>query len=588
MAAMEDKTQSLEGTSPNVNNSDRHLQPNNENNTQTRKFSLYEQSREERIKENLQRMQQLGLKDLSNSLLNSNPHLSSRRGRRRIGSKPPVTPLSTPLPPSAPSRRSSRLQNTTPVSYSEVVLSKKDELFEDLELKLKNSEVYTEEHEKLLGSTERSWTLFVDGCGSDGRRIYDSVKGKTCHQCRQKTLGHRTHCSKCNMVQGQFCGDCLYMRYGEHVLEALENPNWVCPVCRGICNCSLCRQAKGWAPTGSLYRKISQMGFKSVAHYLIQTRRVQTNIEKNPDSVDQVSAKRSLSFPAVELPSEESSQADQAVTPAPQSGEDGLSSEKKENNAYPAPNPSIIHENSARKPLLFSKSELEFEKGESIEINPDVHGQLGVLKPDAGNKRDDEFKCELENELTFTDKEPNDSPVTLERGPSKKHAFCVEPSPDSIAGRLRQRRGKDSSHNDETMEVIYKVKQDVNHVASGKKLVKQREMHDTHTIEGGAYIASEGSPKLTKRSVSAMEHSPDAERLKQRRKQGKGHDIDKQGLPGANESFSDANLVVENPSSGTGKDSEANLKHSTSGTNMDCIARRLRPRTKHFEEAVSS
>lgn len=31
--------------------------------------------------------------------------------------------------------------------------------------------------------------------------------------CRQKTLGHRTNCSKCNIVQGQFCGDCLYMRY---------------------------------------------------------------------------------------------------------------------------------------------------------------------------------------------------------------------------------------------------------------------------------------------------------------------------------------------------------------------------------------
>jgi len=45
-------------------------------------------------------------------------------------------------------------------------------------------------------------------------------------------------------------------RYGEHVLEANKNPNWLCPVCRGICNCSLCRQAKGWAPTGALYRKV--------------------------------------------------------------------------------------------------------------------------------------------------------------------------------------------------------------------------------------------------------------------------------------------------------------------------------------------
>lgn len=44
--------------------------------------------------------------------------------------------------------------------------------------------MYTEEHEELLGSTERSWELFVDGCGKDGKRIYDSFQGKTCHQCR--------------------------------------------------------------------------------------------------------------------------------------------------------------------------------------------------------------------------------------------------------------------------------------------------------------------------------------------------------------------------------------------------------------------
>lgn len=47
-------------------------------------------------------------------------------------------------------------------------------------------EIYTEEHEKLLGNTERSWTLFVDGYDKDGKRIYDPLKGKTCHQCRYK------------------------------------------------------------------------------------------------------------------------------------------------------------------------------------------------------------------------------------------------------------------------------------------------------------------------------------------------------------------------------------------------------------------
>ncbi|XP_039010277.1 cell division cycle-associated protein 7-like [Hibiscus syriacus] len=60
---------------------------------------------------------------------------------------------------------------------------------------------------------------------------------------------------------------CHQCRYEEHVLEANENPNWVCPVCRGICNCSSCRKAKGWAPTGPLYKKVSP----SVVHFLAQT-----------------------------------------------------------------------------------------------------------------------------------------------------------------------------------------------------------------------------------------------------------------------------------------------------------------------------
>ena len=45
-------------------------------------------------------------------------------------------------------------------------------------------ELYTEEHEKLLGSCEVPWTLFVDGYDKDSKHIYDPVKGKTCHQCR--------------------------------------------------------------------------------------------------------------------------------------------------------------------------------------------------------------------------------------------------------------------------------------------------------------------------------------------------------------------------------------------------------------------
>lgn len=45
-------------------------------------------------------------------------------------------------------------------------------------------EIYTEEDEKLLGSAKNEWRLFVDGYDSKGTRIYDPVRGKTCHQCR--------------------------------------------------------------------------------------------------------------------------------------------------------------------------------------------------------------------------------------------------------------------------------------------------------------------------------------------------------------------------------------------------------------------
>ncbi|XP_015063848.1 uncharacterized protein LOC107009091 [Solanum pennellii] len=256
----------------------------------TQKNSEYEQLREKRIKENLERMQKLGIFDIS---------LKLKPVRTPIVRKTPQR--LSPVQRSGPTRRSSRLQSATPVSYSEVHLSKIDDSLDGKHHLLREEgakpEIYTEEHEKLLGSTDLSWTFFVDGYGNDGKRIYDPVKGKTCHQCRQKTLGHRTHCSNCQIVQGQFCGDCLYMRYGEHVLEANKNPNWLCPVCRGICNCSLCRQAKGWAPTGALYRKIARLGYKSVAHYLIQTHRATVSTENN---LTPFSAKRSLPFSDME------------------------------------------------------------------------------------------------------------------------------------------------------------------------------------------------------------------------------------------------------------------------------------------------
>ncbi|PIA28768.1 hypothetical protein AQUCO_06700051v1 [Aquilegia coerulea] len=230
----------------------------------------YEQCREKRIEENMEKMRALGLFDLSSNFM------SLVRKRQQCERKSSSHQSST-LPASVPLRRSNRLQNVNPVGSVEMNKNNKENGEDDSRSSLikkgSRPEIYTEEHVKLLGSCKSSWTLFVDGYGKNGKRLNDSTNGKTCHQCRKKTLGHRTSCVKCKLVRGQFCGDCLYMRYGENVLEVNQNPEWICPVCRGICNCSVCRRAKGWLPTRLLYTKVSKLGFKSVAHYLIHTLR---------------------------------------------------------------------------------------------------------------------------------------------------------------------------------------------------------------------------------------------------------------------------------------------------------------------------
>ncbi|KAF8051832.1 hypothetical protein N665_1662s0005 [Sinapis alba] len=422
------------------------------------KASLYEQCREERIKENLQRMQNLGILNLARKLQSE-----TRPGKRAFGNSNP-TPRSTP--PTAPSRRSSRLENTTPVTYNERenVKGKKARRESLLICEGSRVEVYTEEHEKLLGNTERSWTCFVDGYGKDGKRIYDPFKGKTCHQCRQKTLGHRTQCSECDMVQGQFCGDCLFMRYGEHVLEALENPDWVCPVCRGICNCSLCRNHKGWVPTGPIYRRIAKLGYKSVAHYLIQTKRAQTD-DVTPN---QASAKRSLSFQeAKQLPDIADDDLPNEVPKLQimesQNG-DSLKKEEDENTTAEEPNPAS---NSAKRSLSFCLPSADVQTPwVDVQVNgdylPEAHEkteQISSLDFFPGENQTflavDVEVLSVEpktigNSVTTRSKkktslEPNSENIGSAVNTRSKRKAAEEPSnPDSIGARLRQRRRSQS------------------------------------------------------------------------------------------------------------------------------------------------
>ncbi|KAK6324175.1 hypothetical protein J4Q44_G00065140 [Coregonus suidteri] len=101
-------------------------------------------------------------------------------------------------------------------------------------------------------------------------KILDKDHGSTCHQCRQKTLDTKTVCRSgvCIGGKGQFCGPCLRNRYGEDVHAALLDPDWECPLCRGICNCSLCRRREGRCATGQLVHLAQHKGHSNVQDYL--------------------------------------------------------------------------------------------------------------------------------------------------------------------------------------------------------------------------------------------------------------------------------------------------------------------------------
>ncbi|XP_045723352.1 cell division cycle-associated protein 7 isoform X1 [Mirounga angustirostris] len=107
-------------------------------------------------------------------------------------------------------------------------------------------------------------------CNNSREKIYNRSLGSTCHQCRQKTIDTKTNCRnpECWGVRGQFCGPCLRNRYGEEVKDALLDPNWHCPPCRRICNCSFCRQRDGRCATGVLVYLAKYHGFGNVHAYL--------------------------------------------------------------------------------------------------------------------------------------------------------------------------------------------------------------------------------------------------------------------------------------------------------------------------------
>ncbi|KAG8124911.1 putative Cell division cycle-associated protein [Naja naja] len=82
-------------------------------------------------------------------------------------------------------------------------------------------------------------------CETVKEKVYNRATGSTCHQCRQKTTDTKTNCRN---------PECL--------------GNWYCPPCRGICNCSFCRQREGRCATGVLVYLAKYHGYDNVHAYL--------------------------------------------------------------------------------------------------------------------------------------------------------------------------------------------------------------------------------------------------------------------------------------------------------------------------------
>ena len=100
---------------------------------------------------------------------------------------------------------------------------------------------------------------------------YAPVRASNRASRRQKTTDVKAQCTRCSL---SWCVSCLDCRYGVDLDEVRGLADWTCPVCLSICNCSApnCHRGRmGWLPTNQLVSEASNLGYRSVAHYLVLT-----------------------------------------------------------------------------------------------------------------------------------------------------------------------------------------------------------------------------------------------------------------------------------------------------------------------------
>ncbi|XP_010263034.1 PREDICTED: uncharacterized protein LOC104601411 isoform X2 [Nelumbo nucifera] len=138
-------------------------------------------------------------------------------------------------------------------------------------------------------------------------RLYDSENGKSCHQCRQKTMDFVASCKNkrenkpCTI---KFCHKCLLNRYGEKAEEMEVLDEWKCPKCRGICNCSFCMKKRGHQPTGILVHTAKATGFSSVSEMLkvkgpenLVSEKILKNVVASPKKQDAANKETDVTSP---------------------------------------------------------------------------------------------------------------------------------------------------------------------------------------------------------------------------------------------------------------------------------------------------
>ncbi|XP_060193774.1 uncharacterized protein LOC132623090 isoform X1 [Lycium barbarum] len=129
-------------------------------------------------------------------------------------------------------------------------------------------------------------------------RIYDSNNGKTCHQCRQKTLDITAGCKSMRNNKPcpiHICEKCLLNRYGEIAKEVSLLEDWKCPKCRDICNCSFCMKRRGCQPTGQLVKTAKATGYSSVSD-MLQTNGI-TNVDQIQALKDKSASRKKINMP---------------------------------------------------------------------------------------------------------------------------------------------------------------------------------------------------------------------------------------------------------------------------------------------------